>query len=108
MTENSITDPSKLTIGKKLKIPSQESRSARNSAPAPTQPSPGAGEGERSERRNWPTLCPKRSAMIMKTLNITVGVLVAFSVWCAAVMFAIVALHVLVIGGFTVYHLMHS
>jgi LysM repeat protein len=39
MTENSITDPSKLTIGKKLKIPSQESRSARNSAPASTQPS---------------------------------------------------------------------
>jgi hypothetical protein len=50
--------------------------------------------------------------MIIKTINITVGVLVAFSVWCAAVMFAvfvaIVALHVLVIGGFTVYHLMHS
>ena len=50
--------------------------------------------------------------MIIKTINITVGVLVAFSVWCAAMMFAvfvaIVALHVLVIGGFTVYHLMHS
>jgi LysM repeat protein len=39
MTENGITDPSKLTIGKKLKIPSPESRSARNGAPSSTQPS---------------------------------------------------------------------
>jgi hypothetical protein len=46
--------------------------------------------------------------MMIKTLNITLGVLVAFSVWCAAVMFAIVTLHVLVAGGFTVYHLVHS
>ena len=46
--------------------------------------------------------------MIIKTINITLGVLVAFSVWCAAVMFAIVTLHVLVVGGFTVYHLMNS
>ncbi len=35
MAANSITDPAKLTIGKKLKIPSQESRSARNSVPNP-------------------------------------------------------------------------
>ncbi|HEV3270949.1 MAG TPA: hypothetical protein VGZ93_02090 [Candidatus Methylacidiphilales bacterium] len=46
--------------------------------------------------------------MMTKTINITVGVLVAFSVWCAAVMFAIVTLHVLVITGLTVYHLLHS
>jgi hypothetical protein len=46
--------------------------------------------------------------MMIKTINITLGVLVAFSVWSAAVMFAIVTLHVLVMGGFTVYHLMHS
>ena len=46
--------------------------------------------------------------MVINTINITLGVLVAFSVWCAAVMFAIVTLHVLVIGGFTVYYLMHS
>jgi len=46
--------------------------------------------------------------MINKTINITLGVLVAFSVWCAAVMFAIVTLRVLVIGGFTVYHLLQS
>jgi LysM repeat protein len=38
MTENSITDPTKLAIGKKLRIPSDESRSARNNAPASTQP----------------------------------------------------------------------
>ena len=50
--------------------------------------------------------------MLIKAFNITLGVLVAFSVWCAAVTFAvfvaIIALHVLVISGFTVYHLMHS
>jgi LysM repeat protein len=36
MAENSISDPTKLTIGKKLKIPSRETRSAKNTAPAPT------------------------------------------------------------------------
>ncbi len=50
--------------------------------------------------------------MITKTINITLGVLVAFTVWCAALMFAvfvaILALHIMVIGGFTVYHLLHS
>jgi hypothetical protein len=45
--------------------------------------------------------------MMIKTINITLGVLVAFSVWCAAVMFAILALRVMVIGGFSVYHLLH-
>jgi hypothetical protein len=39
MTENSITDPTKLAIGKKLKIPSEESRSAGNAPPSSTQPS---------------------------------------------------------------------
>jgi LysM repeat protein len=39
MAENGITDPTKLSIGKKLKIPSEESRSARNTPPASTQPS---------------------------------------------------------------------
>jgi LysM repeat protein len=38
MTENSITDPTKLAIGKKLRIPSGESRSAGNAAPSSTQP----------------------------------------------------------------------
>ena len=50
--------------------------------------------------------------MMIKTMKITLDVLVAFSVWCAAVMFAvfiaIMARHVVVDGGFTVYHLMHS
>jgi hypothetical protein len=50
--------------------------------------------------------------MILKTFNITLGVLVAFSVWCAALMFAIfvaiLALHVAVIAGLTILHLMHS
>jgi hypothetical protein len=48
--------------------------------------------------------------MMNKTISTTVGVLVAFTVWCAALMLAIlivtVTLHVLVIGGFTVYHLL--
>jgi hypothetical protein len=50
--------------------------------------------------------------MLLKTLNITLGVLVAFSVWCAALMFAVFAailtLHVLAIGGLMIWHLMHS
>jgi LysM repeat protein len=39
MAENGITDPTKLSIGKKLRIPSRESRSASNGAPASTPPS---------------------------------------------------------------------
>jgi LysM repeat protein len=40
MEVNDISDPAKLTIGKKLKIPSKESRSAKNTPPAATpQPS---------------------------------------------------------------------
>jgi hypothetical protein len=46
--------------------------------------------------------------MIIKTMKITLDALVAFSVMCAAVMLALVTLHALVIGGFTIYHLMHS
>jgi len=51
MTENNITDPTKLAIGKKLRIPSRESRSAGNSVPSSTQPSqvqakPAAPSGE--------------------------------------------------------------
>jgi LysM repeat protein len=40
MTENNITDPTKLSIGKKLRIPSRESRSAGNAVPvaAPLPP----------------------------------------------------------------------
>ncbi len=49
MTENSITDPTKLAIGKKLRIPSEESRSARNGAPASTQP------GQVQAKGNAPT-----------------------------------------------------
>ena len=39
ISANDIADPTKLSIGKKLKIPSRESRSAVNSLPFPTQPS---------------------------------------------------------------------
>jgi len=49
---------------------------------------------------------------MIKTIGITVGALMAFTIWCVALMyalfFAVLALHVLVIGGFTVYHLMNS
>jgi len=44
----------------------------------------------------------------MNTINIVLGVMVALSVWFAAVMFAILALHLVVIGGFTVYHMLYS
>ena len=46
--------------------------------------------------------------MIIKTMKITLNALVALSVLCAAVMLAIATWHVLVVGGVTVYHLMHS
>jgi len=48
MTENNITDPTKLSIGKKLRIPSEESRSARNNVPS-TQP------GQVQAKGNAPT-----------------------------------------------------
>jgi len=51
MAENSISNPGKLTIGKKLKIPSQESRSARNGAPASAQPS----QVQAKEKQNAPS-----------------------------------------------------
>jgi LysM repeat protein len=57
MTENSITDPSRLTIGKKLKIPSQESRSARNNAPASTQPGPAQAK-EDAPTGQWANFVP--------------------------------------------------
>ncbi len=38
MTANNLTDAAKLSIGKKLKIPAKEARSAGNSEPAATQP----------------------------------------------------------------------
>jgi LysM repeat protein len=40
MTANNITDAAKLSIGKKLKIPAKEARSAKNTEPAGTQPTP--------------------------------------------------------------------
>lgn len=46
--------------------------------------------------------------MMIKTINITLGILVALSIWCAAVMMAVLILHLFIAGGFTVYHLMHS
>jgi Na+-translocating ferredoxin:NAD+ oxidoreductase RnfE subunit len=49
--------------------------------------------------------------MIVKTIKSTVNVLVEISVWCAAVVFgmfiAMVTVHCLVMGGITVYSLMH-
>ena len=42
--------------------------------------------------------------MIMTTINIVLGVLVALSVWCAAVTFAILTLRIVL----TVYHLMDA
>jgi len=49
--------------------------------------------------------------MMIKTIKTTVNVLVAFSVWCVAVMFAVsiaILARYLVVGGMTAIHLMHS
>jgi hypothetical protein len=46
--------------------------------------------------------------MMLRTLNITLGVMVALSVWCAALLIGVLALRVLVGGGLAVYNLMHS
>ena len=50
--------------------------------------------------------------MMLKTFNVAVGILVALSLWSAAVMFTVfvtvLALHVLAIGGLTAYYLLHS
>ena len=49
--------------------------------------------------------------MMMKTFSMTVGILVALTVWFAALtmalFLAVLGMHVLVIGGLTVYHLLH-
>ena len=46
--------------------------------------------------------------MLVKTINITVGVLVTFTVGCAAVLFALMAWRLLVLGGIAVFHLLNS
>jgi hypothetical protein len=50
--------------------------------------------------------------MLLKTVNLTLNVLVAMTVWGAALMFAvfiaIIALHLLALGGITVDHWTHS
>ena len=49
--------------------------------------------------------------MIIKAIHVMLSVLVAVSVWCAAVVFAVLiaslALHLAVMGGLTTYHLMY-
>jgi hypothetical protein len=50
--------------------------------------------------------------MLLKTINVTLNVLVALTVWGAALMFAvfiaIAVLHILAFGGVTLDHLVHS
>jgi hypothetical protein len=50
--------------------------------------------------------------MLLKTIHVALNVLVALTVWSAALMFAvfiaIMALHVLAVGGFTIDHWSHS
>ncbi len=46
--------------------------------------------------------------MFIKCFNGTLGALVAFSVCCGALVLATLALHVMVIGGLTVWHITHS
>ena len=44
----------------------------------------------------------------MKAFKITLGIILGIGVSLVALVLAILVLHVFVIGGFTVYHLMHS
>lgn len=55
MAANNITDPTKLSIGKKLKIPSQEARSATNApaAPAAAQPSQAKADATSAQLANF-------------------------------------------------------
>jgi hypothetical protein len=50
--------------------------------------------------------------MLLKTVNVALNVLVALTVWSAALMFAVfiavIALHVLALGGLTIDHWTHS
>jgi hypothetical protein len=50
--------------------------------------------------------------MLLKTFNMTLNVLVALTVWSAALMFAvfiaIFTLHLLALGGLTIDHVVHS
>ena len=46
--------------------------------------------------------------MMIKTINIVLSKLVTLVVWCAVALLAVVIFHALVIGGFTVYHLLQS
>ncbi len=55
MAANNITDPTKLSIGKKLKIPSMEARSAKNTpiAPAAAQPSQTKADATTAQLANF-------------------------------------------------------
>ncbi len=50
--------------------------------------------------------------MMMKTIHAALGVVVAFSVWASVLLLGILVIaamaQVFMMGGFTVYHLMHS
>jgi hypothetical protein len=46
--------------------------------------------------------------MLVKTINITVGVLLTLTVGCAAALFAFMAWRLLVLSGTAAFHLMNS
>jgi hypothetical protein len=45
--------------------------------------------------------------MMIKTINVVFGALLTILVWCAVLLLAVVTFRALVIGAFTVYHLLH-
>ncbi len=45
--------------------------------------------------------------MMMKTINIVFNAAMTLIVWFAVALLAIVTFHLLAIGGFTIYHLLH-
>jgi hypothetical protein len=46
--------------------------------------------------------------MMIKTLNVTLGVVVALSVGCAAALYAFMAMRMVVMGVAAAYHLVNS
>ncbi len=45
--------------------------------------------------------------MMMKTIHVVFNAAVTFIVWFAVALLAIVTFHLLAVGGFTLYYLLH-
>ena len=112
MAANGSVDARKLRIGQKLKIPSQEARSA-NTTPAPAPASDQSDRTSGNPKRAASELYSvTRKSIMPESVKTTLHVLMAFVIWTSVLMLGgLVALalwQVLVAGGLTAYHLMRS